>query len=239
MPSKRSRATVPFPGGAALLQRVYTRLGCAGRPPQFVAEYYPYASLVQTIRLRDDVAYVRFSDVLRRAPLPVLEAAAGILLAKVYRRRLPPGLALAYNRYSLEHATRRRVRQVRRRRARRAVHGPLGRAHNLGPLFDALNARYFRGALPRPQIGWSARPWRHQLGLFDPGLNQIVLSGGLDSPRVPRYAVEYVLYHEMLHVKHPLRLARCGLQAHSPEFRAEEKLYEHYRAARRYLNRKS
>jgi hypothetical protein len=235
--NRSRKLPVPFPAAAPLLQRMFTRLGCAGRPPQFVAEFYPYASLVQTIRLRGDVACVRFSDLLRRAPLPVLESAAAILLSKLYRRRLPRELALAYNRYSLEHGTRRRVERIRRRRARRAVNGPQGQAFDLAPMFDALNARYFAGALPRPQIGWSARPWRRQLGLYDPGLRQIVLSAALDRPRVPRYAVEYVLFHEMLHVKHPLRLARCGLQAHSPEFRAEEKRYAHYQAARRYLNR--
>jgi hypothetical protein len=41
----------------------------------------------------------------------------------------------------------------------------------------------------------------------------------------------------MLHVKHPLRAAACGLQAHSPEFRAEEKRFAHYARARKFLER--
>ena len=59
------------PGGEQIFQRIYTRLGCEGRPPHFVVEYHPYADLTHTIRLREDTAHVRLSDVHRttlRAP---------------------------------------------------------------------------------------------------------------------------------------------------------------------------
>jgi hypothetical protein len=59
----------------------------------------------------------------------------------------------------------------------------------------------------------------------------------LDRSQVPRYVVEYVLFHEMLHVKHPLRAARCGIEAHSHEFRNEERRYKNYNRARRYIDR--
>ena len=54
----------PVPGGERIFQMIYTRLGCAGRPPHFVVEYHPYAGLTHTIRLREDTAHVRLSDVL-------------------------------------------------------------------------------------------------------------------------------------------------------------------------------
>jgi hypothetical protein len=63
-----------------------------------------------------------------------------------------------------------------------------------------------------------------------------VMNKRLDHAEVPSYAVEFILYHEMLHVKHPLRAAACGLQAHSPEFRAEEKRFAHYARARKFLD---
>src|SRR5258708_1098066 len=84
----------PFvPGGAALFQRMFTRLGCDGRPPRFRVEFYPYSSLTLTIRRREEVVFVRFSDLLRRAPLPVLEAAAALILARVYHSNAPPALS--------------------------------------------------------------------------------------------------------------------------------------------------
>ena len=102
-------------------------------------------------------------------------------------------------------------------------------------MFEALNQEYFGGRLRRPRLGWSKCAWTSQFGCFDPSLNQIVMNRRLDSPDVPSYAVEMILYHEMLHVKHPLRAAACGLQAHSPEFRAEEKRFAHYARARKFL----
>ena len=78
--SRQASSLRPVPGGARIFQRIFTRLGCQGRPPHFVVEYYPYADLTLTIRLREETAYIRLSDLLREARLPVQEAAAAILL---------------------------------------------------------------------------------------------------------------------------------------------------------------
>jgi hypothetical protein len=198
-------------------------------------ELYPYANLSHTLRLRRDVAYVRLSDILHEAPVTVIEAAAAILLGQMYRRRVPRELRELYREFALAHSTRLHIARVRRKRARRIPDNPLGSAHDLEPLFSSLNGQYFEGRLHRPRLGWSARPWRSQFGCYDPSLDQIVMNRRLDRAEVPSYAVEFILYHEMLHVKHPLRAAACGLQAHSPEFRAEEKRFAQYARARNFL----
>ncbi len=225
------------PGGAALFQRVFTRLNCNGRPPRFRVEFYPYCSLVLTIRRREELVYVRFSDLLHRAPLPVLEAAAALLLSRVYRRRAPKDLIAPYLEYSRSDRTRSRINHMRRRRIRPAPMGPRGQHFDLGKVFDELNSRYFEGKLSRPYIGWSNRSWRRQFGCYDPGPNHILLNRRMDHPAVPPFAVEYVLYHEMLHVKHPTRRSGCSLVSHSPEFRAEEKLFPQFERARKVLDR--
>jgi len=232
-----AQSGMPFPRGARIFRRMYTRLGCRGRPPQFAVQFYPYANLVHTIRLKEDAACVRLSDLLRAAPLEVLEAAAAILLARLYRRRPPCKLVEVYRRFSLARGTRRRLLRARRERARRVQKGPRGQHHDLRQLFDKLKQRYFRRQLPRPRLGWSSRHWRTQLGSFDPALNQIVLNARLDGKDIPQFVVEYVLFHEMLHVKHPLRAASCGLQAHSARFRSEERRFASYQRARRFLAR--
>src|SRR5260370_41513787 len=84
------------PGGGPLFQRLFTRLGCDGRPPRFRVEFYPYSSLVLTIRRREEVVYVRLSDLLRRASLSVLEGAAALLLSRVCRRKAPAALVEPY-----------------------------------------------------------------------------------------------------------------------------------------------
>jgi hypothetical protein len=179
---------------------------------------------------------VRFSDLLQRAPLAVLEGAAALLLSRVYRRKAPRALVEPYLSYARSNRTRSRISRMRRGRVRLASTGPRGRHFDLEKMFDGLNETYFAGTLRHPHIGWSTRSWRRQFGCYDPGPNQILLNRRMDHPRVPQVAVEYVLYHEMLHVKHPTRRSGCSLVSHSPEFRAEEKLFADFDRARRILD---
>src|SRR5260370_1028156 len=224
-------------GGVRLCQLMFTRLGCEGRPPRFRVEFYPYSSLVLTIRRREEVVDVRFSDLLRRAPLAVLEGAAALLLARVYRRKAPRALTEPYLDYARSDRTRSRMNRMRRGRVRLTATSPRGEHFDLEGLFEQLNAKYFAGQLRRPHIGWSTRSWRRQFGCYDPGPNQILLNRRMDRPGVPTCAVEYVLFHEMLHVKHPTRRSGCSMVSHSKEFRAEEKRFTQSERARRVLDR--
>ena len=225
------------PGGERLFERIYTRLGCTGRAPRFVVEFHPYTDLTHTIRLRHDTARVRLSDVLRRAPRAVVEAAAAILLGRLYRKIPPAQMVETYRQFSYARQTRRQLLLLRQRRARRAELQPSGAHHDLGPLFDRLNQSYFENQLARPRLGWSARAWRTQLGCFDPALQQILINRGLDRSDVPEYVVAYVLFHEMLHQKHPIRFERCRRESHSTEFRREEKRFADYPRAMKFLER--
>ena len=232
-----SRIRSLVPGGAALFQRVFTRLGCEGRPPRFRVEFYPYSSLVLTVRRREDTVYVRFSDLLRRAPRSVLEGAAALLLSRLFRRKASPHLTRAYVEYARSHRTRSRINLMRRHRVRPGEGNSISRHFDLGKMFAELNDKYFGGTLPRPHIGWSHRTWRRQFGCYDPGPNQILLNRRMDRPGMPRLAVEYVLFHEMLHVKHPTRRSGCSLISHSREFREEEKRFGQFDQARKILDR--
>ena len=231
------RKTSLVPGGAPLFQRMFTRIGCEGRPPRFGVEFYPYSSLVLTIRRREDVVCVRFSDLLHRAPLSVLEGAAALLLARVYLRKASRELTEPYLQYARSDRTRSRMNHMRRGRVRLAATNARGDHFDLHRLFDDLNGKYFDGQLQRPHIGWSTRSWRRQFGCYDPGPNQILLNRRMDRPGVPTCAVEYVLFHEMLHVKHPTRRSGCSMVSHSREFREEEKRFAEFERARRILDR--
>jgi hypothetical protein len=228
-----SRRVVPE--GARIFQRIFTRLGLNGRPPQFDVRFHPYAALTHTVRLREDVLHVKLSDGIESAPLDVFEAVAAILLARLYRRKPPRNFLARYRQFASAAGTRRRMSTLRRRRVRHRPHRA-GEYHNLSVLFAELNHRYFAGALQPPRLGWSERAWLAQLGCFDPALNSILINRTLDRADVPEYVVAYVLYHEMLHMKHPLRVARCRLQVHPPGFRAQEKLFPAYEDAMKFLN---
>lgn len=218
------------------MQRMYTRIGCDARPPHFQVEFYPYSSLVLTIRRRQESVYVRFSDLLQRAPSEVLEGAAALILSRMYRRKAPRALVQQYLEYARSDRVRGQINRVRSRRVRRVPTLAQGRHHDLAALFERLNQQYFDGELHRPHIAWSTRSWRRQFGCYDPGPNQIVLNRRMDRPGIPQFVVEYVLYHEMLHVKHPTRRSGCSLLSHSPEFRSEEKRFAQFTIARKFLD---
>ncbi len=202
-----------------------------------MVEFHSYTDLTHTIRLRQDTAHVRLSDVLRTAPDNVVEAAAAMLLGRLYRRQPPAEMVQAYRSFSYAPETRKRLLVLRQRRARKIEHSPAGACHDLEPLFHQLNQQYFENSLPKPGLSWSRRGWRAQLGCFDPALNQIVINRQLDRAAVPGYVVAYVLYHEMLHQKHPVRFVRCRRESHSARFRVEEKRFADYERATKFLKR--
>ena len=66
---------------------------------------------------------------------------------------------------------------------------------------------------------------KRSLGHYDAAHNTIVVSRVFDRPSSPRYAIEYLLYHEMLHLKHPVKMRGLRRCVHSREFKAEEALF--------------
>jgi len=86
-------------------------------------------------------------------------------------------------------------------------------------------------------MSWSPTKTRRILGHYDPAHNAIVISRIFDQFLVPRYVVEYIVYHEMLHLKHPVRLRGSRRCVHSAEFQAEEKLFPRLEEAEAFLKR--
>lgn len=205
--------------------------------PELAAEFYAFANVNNTIRLRNGRLLVRLSDLLQGAPDNVLRAVAHILLAKMYRQPVQRTEAARYRRYVASHAVTRKVQLVRQMRGRKRLGPARGRFYDLDAIFDDLNARFFHGLLGRPRLAWSPNGARRLLGHFDPAHNTISISSVFDGARVPRCAVEYILYHEMLHLKHPVKLRGSRRCVHSPEFQAEEALFPRLSEARQFLRR--
>ncbi|MGH9671043.1 MAG: SprT-like domain-containing protein [Terriglobales bacterium] len=220
-----------------IFEYAYRELRPRAPAPAFDIRFFRFANLNNTIRLREGTARVRISDLLEGAPLSVLEAIAHIVLAKLYRKPIAPARAARYRRYISSRPMSARTHLVRQMRGRKRLDSPQGRVYDLEAIFDQLNTRYFHGLLGRPQMTWSRDHARNSLGHYDPAHNTIVVSRIFDRASVPRYAVEYLVYHEMLHLKHPVRLRGSRRCVHSPQFQAEEKLFPHLQRAKEFLQR--
>jgi hypothetical protein len=218
-----------------IFQTTYRELRPRAPMPEFRVEFYPFANVNNTIRLREAVAHVRISDLLEGAPEGVITAIAHILLAKVYRKPIQALHSTRYRRYVSSHDMSAKAQLVRQMRGRKRIDSPRGQVYDLDQIFDELNRQFFYGLLARPRMTWSRSHSRHSLGHFDPAHNAIVVSRVFDQPRVPRYAVEYIVYHEMLHLKHPVKLRGSRRCVHRPEFQAEERLFPELEKAKAFL----
>jgi len=203
--------------------------------PEMEVRFRPYADINNFIRVRDGRLLVGLSDMLEGAPRSVLEAIAFILLAKLYRKPVSRQHQLRYRQFVNRRSVRRQAHAVRRARGRKQMDTPQGDCYNLDDIFNALNERHFGGQLGRPRLSWSRTTARALLGHYDPAHHAIVVSRIFDRPGVPRFLVEYILYHEMLHIKHPVLHRRARRCFHSAEFRAEERRFPQYREAKRLL----
>ena len=218
-----------------IFQECYRELRPRAPIPELKVEFFAFANINNTIRLRQGKLLVRLSDLLEGAPEAVLRSIAHILLAKMYRKPIEREHATRYRRYVASHAIRRKAHLVRQMRGRKRIVTAHGRTYDLDAIFEELNGRFFYGLLARPQMSWSRDHARNSLGHYDPAHNAIVVSRVFDHPRVPRHAVEYIVYHEMLHLKHPVKLRGSRRCVHSAEFQAEEKLFPQLEKAKRFL----
>ncbi len=205
--------------------------------PELRVDFFRFASVNNTIRLREGRLLVRISDLLQSAPEPVLRALAHILLAKMYRKPINREQTARYRRYVSTHHMSQKAHLVRQMRGRKRFTSAQGHAYHLEEIFEVLNQIYFNGLMAQPLMSWSRGPARRRLGHYDPAHNAIVISSVFDDYRVPRYVVEYIVYHEMLHLRHPVKLRGSRRCVHSSDFQADEKLFDRLDAARAFLKR--
>ena len=218
-----------------IFEESYRELRPRAPIPEITVEFFPFANINCNIRLREGRLRVRLSDLLEAAPDSVVRAIAHILLAKVYRRSIERWHSTLYRRYISSRNVVDKAQLLRQIRGRKRIDTAHGCAYDLEAIFEDLNMRFFHGLMARPQLTWSRKRARNRLGHYDPAHNTIVVSRIFDHPRVPRSAVEYIVYHEMLHLKHPVKLRGSRRCIHSADFHAEEKLFPGLESAKLFL----
>jgi hypothetical protein len=112
---------------------------------------------------------------------------------------------------------------------------PVGRFFHLEEIRDRLNERFFQGGV-RTAIGWGRTPGRRRrksirLGVYDHQTREIRIHPALDHPEVPRFFVDFIVFHEMLHQLFPSSNGP-GRRVHHPRaFRDRERAFPLFEAA--------
>lgn len=125
----------------------------------------------------------------------------------------------------------------RARRAPTQVIFTAGEHHDLRAIFDELNAKYFAGRI-EAAITWGARTGRPRrrnsikMGSYAVEDRLIRIHRALDRAFVPQFFVAWIVFHEMLHQVHDIRVKNGRREFHSKEFLADEASFELYEEAR-------
>jgi hypothetical protein len=117
-----------------------------------------------------------------------------------------------------------------------------GEHHDLREIFDELNRRYFDNKIDAA-ITWGQRTGRPRrrnsikMGSYSVEDRLIRIHRSLDRAFVPRFFVAWIVFHEMLHQVHDIRVKNGRREFHSKEFLADEAMYEHYDQAKTWERR--
>lgn len=228
-----------LPGNISIIRKFYEEAfqfyDGKREQPEIAVEFYPYIGINQTIRVREGKVFVRLAELCRDAPPAFQRALAYILTAKLLRKKVSPNASEVYRSYikSLEVQT--RARENKRAKGRKVISSAAGEIYDLEEIFARVNANYFRNSIPKPTLTWSARQTYRILGHHDATHETIVISKSLDDEKVPLYVVEFVVFHEMLHIFHPTERRDGRNYNHTPEFRRNEKKFIHFEQAENWI----
>jgi len=236
-PTRAIESSLLFETPEAIFARVFRVLRPRTPMPEIQIQWRKYASVNSSVRLESGKLSLKISDLLQGSPPQVLEALAFILLGKLYRKAIPKAYSHRYNLYLNRRDVRRDMHLIRQARGRKFLSGPRGKVHDLAEIFAVLNQQYFNGLLASPDLGWSRTKNKHLLGHFDPCHNAIIISQVFDQPTVPKLALEFVMYHEMLHLRFPTEYRGARRCIHSTEFKKAEREFEGWKEASELLKR--
>jgi hypothetical protein len=235
--SEGIQSSLFFESPEEIYSRVFRELKPRTPVPELTVEFCRFANADSFISLKEGRLHVRISDLLAGAPAPVAEALAHILLGKLYRKPIARMYSHRYRLYLNRRDVRRQAQLVRQIRGRKFISGPQGEYYNLDEVFERLNRQYFDGLMGRPQLGWSRGKSRSMLGHFDPSHNAIIISRIFDQKGAPAIALEYVMFHEMLHLQYPVDHTGMRRRVHTKEFREAEKKFPRLKEAKEALKR--
>lgn len=190
------------------------------------AGFYFTKTLRSTIRLDKKTLIICVAERFRLVPQEILALLGVILIAKLFHIKLPSEMNRAYREY-----VRQNILPELPTRSRRISdkYTAQGQVFNLDEIFTEMNRRYFSGQLARTIIGWSLQNSYARLGFYSQEKNLLVISRIFDSPQTPRQIVEYLMYHEMLHIALPTQPGKGSKRLiHSKEFRRLEKQFPNY-----------
>lgn len=120
------------------------------------------------------------------------------------------------------------------RRSKNLTKDPCGKERDLLESLDRLLGSELLSpeSIENSFFSWTSRPNFRKVGFCSPMMRVVGISSALDSLSVPEYVLDYVVYHEALHLAQGYR---PGVRSHDTAFRNDEKRFPMYEDAEKYL----
>ena len=134
------------------------------------------------------------------------------------------------------------IHSLKKRPPRKVNIRTKGSHHDLKEIYHSINRDYFGGKISA-SITWGAKSSkqsaaRRTLGSYSYHSNMIRINPRLDSIKVPRYYMEFLVYHEMLHAEIGIKKVNGRRIVHSGEFGRREKEFRQFKRAVEWEKRK-
>lgn len=207
---------------------------CSGMVGRVDASFIPKKDFYYAWSARDGVATVQISDYLEGAPEDVLSDFGEMIVRRALGRKWEPPASFTEYIATPEYIVSRRPVFVRR--SKNLMRTDRGDARFLPDSVDRLMDAGLLDAsdIENSMFSWTRRDSHRRFGFCSTMFRVVGVSSILDSEDVPDELVDFVVYHECLHLRQGYR---PGGRVHDTEFRAWERSYPSWRECEQALVR--
>ena len=199
-------------------------------------EIYEYSTIKYTIRKKRDHIQFKICDIYLMADEAVFRAFARKMCRHYLDRKNTAADEDLYKSFVTHETVSAAWKRIRMERGKgKRFLAPAGREHDLTLLARDVARRYFPADFVLPGLGWSLIRAKRRFGHYDSEHNMVIVSRALDTANVPSLVIEYILYHEFLHIKHGTVWKGNKNWVHTREFHNEEKRFKGYEKAKKRL----
>jgi hypothetical protein len=197
------------------------------------AKFFSFRRIKHSIEWTPFHIRIKVSHYFKDAPHSIMEILAIILIARIYKRRVDSSIRKKYREY---------LEQLEQKLPPTRSHSldsynAKGKVFDLESVFLQLNMNYFENLLDLPVLGWSKTKSYRRLGFYDEKRNLLVISRIFDASSVPEEIVNYLVYHEMLHIYYPAEKKNGRRIVHTPAFKMAEKRFPKYENIQTWLKK--
>jgi hypothetical protein len=198
--------------------------------------FFPFRSTLYSFKYKRSQVQVKFHLAFRRASDAVILQAARLMLcrSRVERQKIQ---RKEYDRFirSIPHTD---FKLPGARKSVRTSLSPDGVHRHLADSFQRVNEIYFKTQLKQPELCWSPVHARRILGSYQARNDRLIISRVFDSPKVPEFVLDFLMYHELLHKFLGIGERSDGKRClHGHEFKVLERRFHRYGEAKAFLDK--